>query len=76
MLCIIIGPIFTKERKKWLPERRDTEEETKEKREQYDLWRYEYPRNVAQETTDGLKLREKKARLEQELKAVNGEMGG
>ena len=66
---------WAEEREKWLPERRDTEEETIEKRKQYDLWRYEYPRNVARETTERLKLRQKKARLEQELKAVNEELG-
>lgn len=66
---------WAEEREKWLPERRDTEEETIEKRKQYDLWRYEYPRNVAKETTERLKLRQKKARLEQELKAVNEELG-
>ena len=66
---------WAEEREKWLPERRDTEEETKEKRKRYDLWRYEYPKNIARETTERLKLRQKKARLEQELKAVNEELG-
>ena len=66
---------WLEERGKWLPQRRDTKEETLAKRKQYDLWRYEYPRNVARETTERLWLRQKKARLEQELKAVNEELG-
>ncbi|MBR0380941.1 MAG: helix-turn-helix transcriptional regulator [Eubacterium sp.] len=66
---------WSEEREKWLPERRDTEEETREKRKRYDLWRYEYPRNVAQETKERLRLKQKKARLEKELKAVREELG-
>lgn len=67
--------MWLEEREKWLPERRDTKEETSAKRKQYDLWRYEYPRNVAKDTTERLHLRQKKARLEQELQAVNEKLG-
>lgn len=62
-------------RKKWLPERRDTDEEKKEKQKQYDLWRYEYPMNVARENTRRLRLHAKKAKLEKELQAINEELG-
>ena len=67
--------VWLKERKKWLPERRDTEEEKKEKQKQYDLWRYEYPRNVARETSDRIRLRAKKEKLEKELQAIREELG-
>ena len=66
---------WLRERKKWLPERRDTEEEKREKQKQYDLWRFEYPRNVAKETTQRLRLRAKKEKLEKELQAVMEELG-
>ncbi|MBR0380943.1 MAG: helix-turn-helix transcriptional regulator [Eubacterium sp.] len=66
---------WLRERKKWLPERRDTEEEKREKQKQYDLWRFEYPRNVTKETTQRLRLRAKKEKLEKELQAVMEELG-
>ena len=62
-------------REKCLPDHRDTPEEKKEKRINYDLWRYEYPRNAAKETTERLRLRQKKAKLEKELQALNEELG-
>ena len=62
-------------REKCLPDHRDTPEEKKEKRINYDLWRYEYPRNVTKETTKRFQLRQKKAKLERELQALNEELG-
>ena len=53
----------------------EDEEIKREKRKQYDLWRFEYPRNVAKETTQRLRLRAKKEKLEKELQAVMEELG-
>lgn len=49
----------------------DSEEVKKQKRMQYDLWRYEYPLNEAKRISTKLNLHQEKAILEQKLENIN-----
>lgn len=55
----------------YLPKPEDNEETKKEKRKKYDLWRYEYPLNKAQEFEEKLSIIKRKQHLEQELEELN-----
>ena len=50
----------------------DENEETKrEKRKQYDLWRYGYPLNDAEETSERIRMLQKRDQLKKELEEIN-----
>lgn len=59
---------------KYLPTSTDTKEEKERKAAEYTLWRYEYPRNVAKETSKEISNRMKMNRLQAEMDALNAEM--
>ena len=74
----VLATIFQSFLKNWyekrnecLPNRHDSEEIKKEKRKEYDLWRYQYPTNEAIETSERLHMLRKKEHLEQELREIN-----
>ena len=62
-------------REEYLASPDDDEETKREKRKQYDLWRYEYPMNEARETSERLRMLRKKEQLEQELRELNDKLG-
>ena len=50
----------------------EEDEETKrEKRKQYDLWRYGYPLNKAEETSERIRMLQKRDQLKKELEEIN-----
>ena len=50
----------------------EEDEETKrEKRKQYDLWRYGYPLNKAEETSERIRMLQKRDQLKKELDEIN-----
>ena len=50
----------------------EEDEETKrEKRKQYDLWRYGYPLNDAEETSERIRMLQKRDQLKKELEEIN-----
>lgn len=59
---------------KYLPTSTDTKEEKERKAAEYTLWRYEYPQNVAKETSKEISNRMKMNRLQAEMDALNAEM--
>lgn len=59
---------------KYLPTSTDTKEERDRKTAEYTLWRYEYPQNVAKETSKEMRNRMKMNRLQAEMDALNAEI--
>lgn len=59
---------------KCLPTSTDTKEEKEKKAAEYVLWRYEYPHNIAKETSKEMHNRMKMNRLQAEMDALNAEM--
>lgn len=59
---------------KYAPLSTDSKEEKEQKAAAYALWRYEYPQNVAKETTKRLQNSMKMHRLQAEMDALNAEM--
>ena len=50
----------------------EEDEETKrEKRKQYDLWRYGYPLNNAEEASERIRMLQKRDQLKKELEEIN-----
>lgn len=56
---------------KYTPKENDSEEVKKQKRKEYDLWRYEYPLNEAKEFSAKIRLHQEKERLEKQLRDIN-----
>ena len=65
---------WSAKREEYLASPDDDEETKREKRKQYDLWRYEYPMNEARETSERLRMLRKKEQLEQELRELNDKL--
>ena len=49
----------------------EDEEAKREKRKQYDLWRYGYPLNDAEETSERIRMLQKRDQLKKELDEIN-----
>ena len=49
----------------------EAEEIKREKRKQYDLWRYGYPLNDAEETSERIRMLQKRDQLKKELEEIN-----
>lgn len=56
---------------KYTPTDDDSEEIKKQKRKEYDLWRYEYPLNEAKQFSEKIRLHQEKERLEKKLQNIN-----
>ncbi|MBS5931484.1 MAG: helix-turn-helix transcriptional regulator [Clostridiales bacterium] len=56
---------------KYCPSDNDSEEVKKQKKMEYDLWRYEYPLNEADKFSKKIRLHQEKEKLEQKLKDIN-----
>lgn len=56
---------------KYTPTEDDSEEVKKQKRKEYDLWRYEYPMNEAKQLSSKLRLHQEKEKLEKKLQDIN-----
>lgn len=56
---------------KYTPADDDSEETKKQKRKEYDLWRYEYPLNEANQFSEKIRLHQEKERLEKKLQNIN-----